>query len=540
MKKSYALVLIAFLLGQCMFAQNQNVESIIQGYLTDSTTRSELTAQDISEWEITDVVPSLNPAIQHVYLRQMYQGIPIQNGTYKLTVKNGQVSWTINQFISEINTKASSAQGSLTPENAIMAVTSKHNMAAPSNLSRTVAGTNTYSYSNSGISPEPIKAEQVYYYEDGKLLLTWRVSIYQNDGQHWWSDNVDAATGQVIRSEDWVINCSFGEEHDAHSHSTNTFDAPMGPVTLTEYEATTTAAFVGGGSYNVYPLGIESPSHGNRAIINDPAVANGSPFGWHDTNGSAGAEFTITRGNNVWAQDDLNGNNGTGSSPNGGSSLNFNFPLNLNNAPSTFLDAATTNLFYWNNIMHDVWYQYGFDEASGNFQENNYGNGGAGSDSVNADAQDGSGTNNANFGTPPDGQNPRMQMFLFTNPTRDGDLDNVIIAHEYGHGISTRLVGGPSSNNLGGSEQMGEGWSDWFGLVMTIRPGDDRNTARGVGTYAIGQTYYWSWNTSDTLFYRFSCKWNYLWRYRRFSRTSWGRIWFCYYTMGYDLGSYRS
>jgi len=130
---------------------------------------------------------------------------------------------------------------------------------------------------------------------------------------------------------------------------------------------------------------------------------------------------------------------------------------------------------------------YGIDEASGNFQENNYGNGGAGSDSVNADAQDGSGTNNANFGTPPDGQNPRMQMFLFTNPTRDGDLDNVIIAHEYGHGISTRLVGGPSSNNLGGSEQMGEGWSDWFGLVMTIRPGDDRNTARGVGTYAIGQ-----------------------------------------------------
>jgi len=35
---------------------------------------------------------------------------------------------------------------------------------------------------------------------------------------------------------------------------------------------TTSAAFVGGGSYNVYPLGIESPSHGNRAIVNDPAT----------------------------------------------------------------------------------------------------------------------------------------------------------------------------------------------------------------------------------------------------------------------------
>lgn len=61
--------------------------------------------------------------------------------------------------------------------------------------------------------------------------------------------------------------------------------------------------------------------------------------------------------------------------------------------------------------MHDVWYHYGFDDASGNFQFNNYGRGGSGSDEVMAEAQDGSGTNNANFATPPDGQNPRMQMY---------------------------------------------------------------------------------------------------------------------------------
>jgi hypothetical protein len=77
------------------------------------------------------------------------------------------------------------------------------------------------------------------------------------------------------------------------------------------------------------------------------------------------------------------------------------------------LDAAITNLFYWNNAMHDVWYHYGFDDASGNFQFNNYGRGGSGSDEVMAEAQDGSGTNNANFATPPDGQNPRMQMYVW-------------------------------------------------------------------------------------------------------------------------------
>lgn len=72
-----------------------------------------------------------------------------------------------------------------------------------------------------------------------------------------------------------------------------------------------------------------------------------------------------------------------------------------------------TNLFYWNNILHDVLYQYGFDEPAGNFQSNNYGNGGAQGDPVWADAQDRSNTNNARLATPPDGQDPRMEIFLF-------------------------------------------------------------------------------------------------------------------------------
>jgi hypothetical protein len=75
-----------------------------------------------------------------------------------------------------------------------------------------------------------------------------------------------------------------------------------------------------------------------------------------------------------------------------------------------------TNLFYWNNVVHDVTHRYGFDEAAGNFQVNNYGNGGLGNDDVRAEAQDGSGTNNANFGTPVDGLRPRMQMFVWTHP----------------------------------------------------------------------------------------------------------------------------
>ena len=43
-------------------------------------------------------------------------------------------------------------------------------------------------------------------------------------------------------------------------------------------------------------------------------------------------------------------------------------------------------------------------------------------DFVVADAQDGSGFNNANFGTPPDGINPRMQMFLWSPSELPDDL----------------------------------------------------------------------------------------------------------------------
>ncbi|OAD21064.1 Peptidase M36, fungalysin, partial [Candidatus Thiomargarita nelsonii] len=199
-----------------------------------------------------------------------------------------------------------------------------------------------------------------------------------------------------------------------------------------------------------------------------------------------------TRGNNVSAQEDTDANNNDGLRPDGGSDLIFDFAWDPALQPweATNQEAAIVNLFYWNNVIHDVFYHYGFDEASGNFQENNYGNGGSGGDSVQADAQDGGGINNANFATPPDGQNPRMQMFLwnYTSPQRDGDFENTIIIHEYGHGISNRLVGGPSNVNcLGNDEQMGEGWSDWLALVLTALESEHGASARGIGAYVLGQ-----------------------------------------------------
>src|SRR5690606_2217414 len=61
------------------------------------------------------------------------------------------------------------------------------------------------------------------------------------------------------------------------------------------------------------------------------------------------------------------------------------------------------------------------------------------------------------------------------------------ITHEYGHGISRRLTGGPATSCLNNAEQMGEGWSDWFGAMLTMVSTDTRTTRRPVGNYLCGQ-----------------------------------------------------
>ena len=202
----------------------------------------------------------------------------------------------------------------------------------------------------------------------------------------------------------------------------------------------------------------------------------------------------------MWAYDDSLQRNSPGrftASTGTGSSLVFNDVPDFTKVPTLGRNrrAATTNLFYWNNLMHDVLYQYGFTEAAGNFQTSNLGRGGLGNDYVKAEAQDASGTNNANFATPNDGSNPRMQMYLFTfsTPKRDGDFDNGVVAHEYGHGISNRLAGGAVNVScLSNAEQAGEGWSDYFALMMTTNWATARLTdgpaARAVGAYAFGQS----------------------------------------------------
>lgn len=146
------------------------------------------------------------------------------------------------------------------------------------------------------------------------------------------------------------------------------------------------------------------------------------------------------------------------------------YPASAN--PDVYPGAV--NLFYFNNVEHDYLYSIGFTEPFWNFQLDNFGKGGAGGDSIIAQVQDGSGTNNANMGTPAEGSNPRMQMFLFTDPVfrrSDGDFDWDVVAHEFYHGVSNRSAakGGTSCLGtplVGESGGMGEGWSDFVAISL--------------------------------------------------------------------------
>jgi len=179
----------------------------------------------------------------------------------------------------------------------------------------------------------------------------------------------------------------------------------------------TTVRLTSDDRYNVF---VEDPLKGGQTTVTGPTSSAESPSGWL---GNFAHTTQFIRGNNVSAYLDAVSNN----SPDGGGTAvtdgDFLTAVDLAASPSTEgnRNVAVQNLFYLNNVVHDALYAAGFNEAAGNFQIDNFGNGGSGGDPVNAEAQDGGGTDNANFSTPNDGSSPRMQMYLWT-PSGDHEV----------------------------------------------------------------------------------------------------------------------
>ncbi|WBO83659.1 T9SS-dependent M36 family metallopeptidase [Hymenobacter yonginensis] len=641
-----ALAVAAMLAIPALAAAQQAPLNRALAALSTTAARQGLSEQDLASPAVTSNFTDASTGLTHVYLRQRYQGIEVAGAVANVTVAdNGKVVALHQNFVAGTAAKARTTAPGLTPAQAVAAAARALNMPAPRSLNVVTAGqpAEGMTFNNAGISLEKIPVKLMYQpTANGELTLAWDVTLAPLDGEHYWNVRVDAQTGVLLAKDDYSISepVSFAEMTQKTLASRN-WQQVLTP-------AATASKVTAPNSYNVIPLTIESPIHGSRQLLVNPANTTFSPFGWHDVNGVAGADSTNAKGNNVYAYLDRDNTNvyKKGTSPEGGATQIFDFPFDQTLQPDAYKEAAVTNLFYWSNIVHDVMATKGFTEAAGNFQVKNYTSTGGvptpgGNDPVQAQAQDGAGLptpnrNNANFSTPNDGFAPRMQMYEWTgdvqvrvtapstlagpltaqegsngrrieqfaspitgnlvavddgsaqptrgcNPTfvnaaaingnialirrgkcnfsvkiknaqnagakmvvvmdsiagatalltmagtapdsvgiripsvfvsnvegmrlkaaldagqtvtitagstprRDGDFDNGIIAHEYGHGISNRLTGGRlNSNCLTNAEQMGEGWSDYFGLWLTTKVGDVGTTGRGIGTYASSE-----------------------------------------------------
>ncbi|KAG8700293.1 hypothetical protein FRC11_013057, partial [Ceratobasidium sp. 423] len=210
-------------------------------------------------------------------------------------------------------------------------------------------------------------------------------------------------------------------------------------VDATSGEVVNVIDFVIDASYRVVPFNLQDPKKG-YSVQTNPADTAASPNGWHQVGSTT---TTNTSGNN---------------------------------------------------------YRYGFNEAAYNFQNDNYGKGGQGNDRIELYAQDTSGTDNAYFTSSADGETSEIHMYTwtYTNPRRDGDLENDIIVHEYGHGVSTRLTGGGTGTCLTTTEAggMGEGWSDALADITEVNSATLADFTLGsyVTVHDIGEIWALIWH----------------------------------------------
>jgi extracellular elastinolytic metalloproteinase len=589
----------------------------------------------------------------YIYFNQAYEGIPVKNAILNATLdKRGNVIHVGNSFVKDFQKKVKTSRSSIEPAKAVveaarhLGVENPHAPAMSKSLSE-----HEFEFEAASYTRSPIKVKLMFDAEDGEnVRLVWQASMDMKGSPDYWEIRMDATTGEFVSKNNLTVYCNHNSENFTRAHDCGaekaavmTFGARQMSFMNSEF----------GSSYRVYALPAESPSHGPHIMVENPHSPEASPFGWHKV-GADGPEYTITRGNNAFAFPDLDDNDQPDTDiplPDGGADLVFDFEHQTNLNPVDNIDASVVNLFYMTNMMHDISYLYGFDEAAGNFQTRNYTGQGLGGDAVISQALDGFSAsppnlNNANFSTPPDGSPGRMQMYLWTRPTGsisidspdeiagfitvsgeanfgnpipgpndmsiigsvaiardadfnnptegcgdlvtdltgkialidrgtcqfglkvlnaqragavaaiicniagvnggdgervdpmaggtfggqvtipsrmfrksdcdriravinadqevimtwqerensgpsfiDGSFDNGIIAHEFGHGISIRLTGGPNNSGcLNNDEQMGEGWSDYFSLITSVLPGDTGGKQRGIGTYARGES----------------------------------------------------
>lgn len=484
---------------------------VLKEFLKQNESLLGATSDQIDQLKVFADYSNPEGELSWVELNQEINGIPVFRGEVKAGfTKNGEVIRVVNNFAPGLDYAQLSTEFN-DPVKAVAAAAQylKHDLRAfetnvnkkTSNEIKTVFGEGDFATT----------AEKMYFpLEPGVALPAWRVLIRQQIASYYVI--VDAASGELLWRKNLTEDQTQPVTYNVYVNPNAMINVADSPFPLTPGPADRSG---------IQGAGIP------RALLT--RVGNEAPFAFNNLGWITDGNNT-TDGNNVQAgldralpnsQGPVNPNdidpNGV---PTGSANRVFNFPFNpaiptnpntdqgesplpagqvattclaqgAETPPTDFQKAAITQLFYISNVYHDEMYRLGFTEQARNFQNDNFGRGGLGGDRVSAQAQDCSGSNNANFSTPADGTRGSMQMYLWTNPNPDidGSLDADVIIHELTHGTSNRLHGNSSGlGSLDIARGMGEGWSDFYGHAMLSEPSDPINgiyTTGGYDTYRL-------------------------------------------------------
>lgn len=443
------------------------------------TSRPELFQLSNSDFDRRDCVlesEASGASFAHVRYRQSLDGVDVLDSELRGNVTpGGQVINITGGFVPRARAARNTANPLRTADQALLAAAAEIGaplVDPPAQISGPVGDEQAVVYGPATGLARGARARLVYFpLSRTETRLAWEVRVLRAGSVNQYRVIVDASTGNVLQ------------------RITTTKHAALQTITLNVFTSDSPSPFSPG---SATPNGFQPAEIGRSLVTLISLSTNASPNGWINDGDNS------TSGNNVIAGPDLDLDFNHDSIPSGSAFRVFDFPLDLTQEPSTYTDAATVNLFYWCNFAHDRMYDLGFDEASGNYQQSNFGRGGLGGDPILALCHAGADvgeSDNAFFLPSPDGQSPFIAMFLWSGPTpeRDGSLDAEIMLHEHTHGVSSRLVGVQGDISELQANGMGEGWSDFYALSLLSQDADDPDGVYAMGGYVtfdlFGQNY---------------------------------------------------
>jgi extracellular elastinolytic metalloproteinase len=323
------------------------------------------------------------------------------------------------------------------------------------------------------------RASLVLFFAGRRTTLAWQVNAQASSTGDYVSV-VDASSGKVL----WRANMVSFADQTGHGRVWEYYDSSLLP------------SGVGSQALKNFPVKDGTRLFGNNAHVYKDVTDDNTPV----TNDEVKATSGVTWNYNV-ADDTSDPFN------NCDPQWACTWDSGTANSWRTNIRQNATQVYYYLNQFHNhlLAAPIGFNEGAGNFELVNSSGNGVGHDAVQGQVDDGANTAsgfpdqdhqvNANMATAQDGVSPRMQMYLFpafelnsTAPSANGGDEADVIYHEYTHGLSHRLVTGPTgipALNSFQSGAMGEAWSDWYAMDYLVDKNFDADTAT-IGDLQIG------------------------------------------------------